>query len=372
MRLSIPSLMLALAGAAYAGKDTTSFAVLHFNTEPGNFSAAGQMDPVVFPDQKSPHVHGIMGGSNFGLTINGDQLKKSKCSNAKIKNDKSNYWVPTVWFQSPANDTFKQVPLDYMNVYYFFEATDDTIKPFPTGLKMVSGDALTRTAPATGALQLDPTKGKIQPVQWTCPTKNTVDHYPAGSDGKHGGLQDPQNSQSGAGFPVVDCDGANSPLRQDITFPSCYDPSKAVDDYKNNMVYATPVPNSNKVNCPKGFLHVPHLFYEVYYDTTLFSNAWTRDGKKQPFVLSDGDRTGFSSHGDFVAGWDDATLQAIIDTCDVGTHPINGGGNGMETCPNIIGGVNTNDDCPIHADYPIPAGEWLSALPGNNPITGWD
>lgn len=76
------------------------------------------MDPIVSPGSASSHSHGIMGGSNFDLTVDNEQLLGSKCTNAKINNDKSNYWVPGLWFQSPVNGTFKKVPLFYMNVYY--------------------------------------------------------------------------------------------------------------------------------------------------------------------------------------------------------------------------------------------------------------
>lgn len=45
-------------------------------------------------------------------------------------------------------------------------------------------------------------------------------------------------------------------------------------------------------NCPSGFTHVPHLFYEVYWNTPLFANRWTQGQGTQPFVLSNGDPTG--------------------------------------------------------------------------------
>lgn len=90
---------------------------------------------------------------------------------------------------------------------------------------------------------------------------------------------------------------------------------------------------------------------------------WERDGETQPFVLANGDRTGFSLHGDFVAGWDEATLRTIIEGCDAGD-------SGMDRCPDP-GPLNTGDKCGIPAAYPDPEGEWLEKLPGENPVTGW-
>ena len=83
---------------------------------------------------------------------------------------------------------------------------------------MVSGDSGRRDPPSsgTGALQLDPNQGEIQPVQWTCPANGDPDRYPPGSDGTMAGIADPVNKGAGAGFPVINCDGLYSPLRQDI------------------------------------------------------------------------------------------------------------------------------------------------------------
>ncbi|KAI1469083.1 uncharacterized protein F4812DRAFT_318820 [Daldinia caldariorum] len=362
MKASTSYLLTALVAGAYA-KDQGTYAVLRFNNAGGQFSTEGRMDPIASPGSDKTHSHGIMGGSNFDVVVEGDQLLDANCTNAKILNDKSNYWVPNLWFQSPVNGTFKKVPLFYMNVYYFFDATNDEIKAFPPGIKIMSGDTDRRTPPATGGLQLDPTKGEIQAVQWTCPTQDAnIPRYPASSDGTKAGLQDPSNAGAGAGFPVVNCDGYASPLRQDIHMPSCYNPEAGLNDYKNNTAFPTPT-SGGKVDCPPGWVHVPHLFFEVYYDTPQFQNEWTPDGQNQPFVLSNGDRTGYSSHADFISGWDQNTLQRIIDTCNAGFV-------GMDTCPDIPGGLNT-EICQIPSKNPDPTEPWISQLPGDNTVSGW-
>ncbi|KAH8156583.1 hypothetical protein CIB48_g11666 [Xylaria polymorpha] len=309
-----------------------------------------------------------MGGSNFGATVEGNQLLDSNCTTAKIKNDNSNYWVPALMFQDPKNGSFQKVPLFYMNVYYFFEATDDKIEAFPVGLKMLSGDAKTRSPPKSGgALNLDPDNGTpINPVQWTCP-RSSYDppSYPVGSDGSTAGIVDPNNKGSGAGFPLYPCDGYASPLRQDIHFPSCYNPKAGLDDHANNMKFPSNV--GYKQNCPEGWIHTPHMFFEVYWNTPLFNNLWTPDGKNQPFILSSGDATGFSSHADFISGWDVNTLQTIIDTCDAGD-------SGMDRCPQIPGGLNPVNSCKIDPTYGtvLLNNEVITSLPvvGDN-VTGW-
>ncbi|KAI5860551.1 hypothetical protein GGS23DRAFT_228445 [Durotheca rogersii] len=366
MRISRVSTLASLAPVAAAIKSETTFAVLHFTGK--QFLTEGPMDPVVNPGEQATHYHSIMGGSNFGINTRGDDLLSSECTTTTIKRDFSNYWVPTLFFQDPENpSSFEKVPLFYMNVYYFFEASNSTVEPFPVGLKMLSGDSSLRDPPAFGGgRNLDPTKGPIQPVQWTCPRQSyDPPSYPADSDGTTAGLQDPGNAGAGAGFPLYNCDGTYSPLRQDIHFPSCYNPAAGIDDYQNNMAWPT-AGAGGLLECPAGWLHVPHLFYEVYWDTPAFADRWTPDGKTQPFVLSNGDATGYSSHADFISGWEPDTLAAIIGSCNVGTI-------GMENCPDIPGGVNDNHDCTIPPAIGsiVPASESLSALPLNLPVTGW-
>ena len=133
---------------------------------------------------------------------------------------------------------------------------------------MLVGDTTLRTPPATGGTSITLANQGIppQPVQFTCPRSNyNTPSYPVGSTGLDGvGIQDPGNQGAGAGFPDMNCDGYASPLRSDIHFPSCYNPAVGVDDYKNNMAWPTSDGTTGgKQNCPAGYIHTPHIFYEV-------------------------------------------------------------------------------------------------------------
>ncbi|KAI1326029.1 hypothetical protein F5Y16DRAFT_376139 [Xylariaceae sp. FL0255] len=366
MKFTTTTILASFAGLSIAAKTQRTFAVLRFNGD--GFLTEGPMDPVVSPGEQSSHYHSIMGGSNFATTIEGDQLLSSNCTTSKLAKDNSNYWVPALFFQDPNNGTFQKVPLFYMNVYYFFEPTDDDIVPFPHGMKMVTGNATTRSPPAGGpGINIDAGNGQpINAVQWTCPrTSYDPPSYPVGSDGTTAGIVDPNNQGSGVGFPLYPCDGYASPLRQDMHFPSCYNPAAGLDDYKNNMAFPSTV--NGQQNCPEGWTHVPHIFFEVYWNTPLFNDYWTPDGKTQPFVLATGDATGYSSHGDFVGGWDLDTLQTIINTCDAGD-------SGMDQCLNNGGLTDTTENCHIAPAYGsvLQNGEIITGLPVvGDDITGW-
>ncbi|KAH8598152.1 hypothetical protein B0O99DRAFT_55550 [Bisporella sp. PMI_857] len=354
--------ILAFANAAVAYSSTKrTFAVNHFYGK--GPLVEGAMDPIVNPGTRAGHVHTIQGGNAFSINLSSpDQLlKQSTCTSSLVKNDLSAYWAPKLYFRAK-DGTFKDVELFYMNVYYFFDATDDKIQAFPPGLQMLVGDSTLRTPPATGGRQIiDLADGKPQPVQWTCPRSNdNTPLYPTDSDGLHGvGIQDPGNKGSGVGFPDKNCDGYASPLRADIHFPSCYNPAAGLTNYKNNMAFPT------HGNCPQGWIHVPHLFYELYWNTPKFADQWTQGQGNQPFVLSNGDPTGYSLHADFVSGWDVATLQQIIDNCDAGS-------SGMDKCPGLIGGLNDpSTSCNIEPEIKDTIVGVMNTLPGNVALGTW-
>jgi hypothetical protein len=352
---------VALAASVSAAHEKGTFAVMRFHGKQPLFRGRG--DPVVNPGVPSPHHHTVQGANGFRMNSTGQSLlETSTCSTAKIKADKSAYWMGSLFFHDKEKNTYDPVPLGYMNVYYFFDKTNDDIQPFPVGLHIVSGDASKRTPPETGNLQLDPSKGTIQPAQITCPrldaTKNLL-AYPAGSDGSSGGIPDSGDKGRGAGFPFLKCDGLYSPLRVDLHFPSCYDPTKALTDYKINMKWPSPTGNGN-MDCPKGTIHVPHLFYEMYWDTPKFNDRWTAGQGYQPFVFSNGDNTGFSTHGDFQAAWEPEPLKTFIDTCDAGTK-------GFDKCPIIPGGLwEDTGDCFLEDFIGEKTTNGMTSLPGNN------
>ncbi|PHH70985.1 hypothetical protein CDD80_5610 [Ophiocordyceps camponoti-rufipedis] len=358
-----PLLLTTALAALATAKDARSFAVLRFTNKQ---LTKGRMDPIRSPGKTGAHVHHVLGGSGFSTSSTGKDLLESKCSTAKVKGDNSNYWFPSLYFRDAATGKLEGVELFYANAYYFFEATNDEIKAFPTGLSIVSGDIDARSAPVGGSVtNLDASKGPINAVKWTCPRRDNLYNppsWPAGSDGSLAGIGDPVNKGEGVGFPDVDCDGFASPLRADIHFPSCYDPAVGLTDYKHNMVFPSDAGNG-KMDCPKGHIHVPHLFLEVYWDTPAFKGRWEQGKGKQPFVLSNGDATGFSLHADFMAGWDEKVLQHVIDTCDAGTA-------GMDKCPGLPLGLN-EADCTVESVVKERVDGVLDALPGDNGIAGW-
>lgn len=109
---STATLLAALMASVSAATTGRTFAVNHFyGVGP---LTEGRMDPIVSPGVTSAHAHTIQGGSNFALTMSDTTLLDSTCTSSLIKNDKSVYWTPKMYFQDSTNGSFIEVPMFYM------------------------------------------------------------------------------------------------------------------------------------------------------------------------------------------------------------------------------------------------------------------
>lgn len=194
-----------MAAAVRAAQSEQTFAVLRFHGDKPMME--GRVDPIVAPGKAAKHAHMIQGGSAFSTTSTGEDLMNSECSSALIEGDNSAYWVPKLYFHDTDTGLLEDVDMYYMNVYYFFDATDDDIVSFPVGLQMIAGDKELRECPNYGGvMQIDGGNSSgIQPTQWICPrTSYDPASRPSASesDGTTAGIQDPDNVQGGQGFPL--------------------------------------------------------------------------------------------------------------------------------------------------------------------------
>lgn len=69
-------------------------------------AGAARMDPMMDPGEPSYHVHAVHGSSGFSLTADGDDLLDGDCTSCMVKQDKSAYWFPALYFQH-ANGTME-------------------------------------------------------------------------------------------------------------------------------------------------------------------------------------------------------------------------------------------------------------------------
>lgn len=115
MFLTVASIFFLLSAYAYSPTERT-FSVNHFYGKSNLVTA--RIDPITYPGVTSGHVHAVQGGNAFATTMTDNQALNSTCTSSLVKNDKSNYWTPALYFQDPQTGHFESVDLFYMQVYY--------------------------------------------------------------------------------------------------------------------------------------------------------------------------------------------------------------------------------------------------------------
>ncbi|VDC06984.1 unnamed protein product [Peniophora sp. CBMAI 1063] len=239
----------------------------------------GLIDPIVSPGKANSHSHTIMGANGINLDSTYDELVASDCTTCKVSADKSAYWIPGLYYKYP-NGSFQSVDHGGMLVYYLQRGgSNETIKAFPPGLRMLTGDPFARNN--TGSIE-------SQAISWNC-----IDYN--------------QNYPETPGFDQLICPNG---LRAQVFFPSCWDGTNLDSaDHKSHMAYPDGINNGV---CPSSHpVHLISIFYEIYFSVDPFNKL--NDGGS--FVLSTGDPTGYSLHGDFYNGWNQDILQQAVDQC---------------------------------------------------------
>jgi len=75
-------------------------------------------DPIVNPGVPAEHLHSIMGGDAFDLTLDYDKTQTSNCTTCSVTKDLSNYWVPTLYFHAENGSFISVNQVGGLNVYY--------------------------------------------------------------------------------------------------------------------------------------------------------------------------------------------------------------------------------------------------------------
>ncbi|KAK5308838.1 hypothetical protein LTR70_010778 [Exophiala xenobiotica] len=266
-------------------------------------AGTGRLDPLMSPGVPSEHTHVVFGSRNFGLNTSYADLMAAVCTSCSVVQDKSAYWVPTLYF-TPDNRTFSMVPQrGDMVVYYFMNRhANGTMATFPPDFRMLSGDSKRRTItipvpdpPKSFWSEADITQDALR--------QKAIGFNCLGSDPPEGSLQ--RHSLPSKAFLDRSCSVG---LRLELMFPSCWDGLyRDSSDHRSHVAFPSLVQDGA---CPDGYpWRLPTLLYEVSWQTTVFAN---RSGS---FVLANGDPTGLGYHGDFMSGWDPALLQSAGEQC---------------------------------------------------------
>jgi Domain of unknown function (DUF1996) len=225
------------------------------------FSHRARVDPIVMPGMVGmAHVHDFFGNSRTNQNSTPATLRSSGRSSCKATKDRTGYWAPTL----SLNGT--RVHPVRMRVYYRAGTKDpSTIKPIPAGLVMIAGNAkATRRQPTSV-------------ISWGC-----------------------GRASRGRAF-VPTC--ASRSLVLHVYFPDCWN-GRALDspDHKRHLAY------THNGACPRGYpVALPKVTEDIQYPI--------RGGSGVRYGFSG---TSMTAHADFMNGWDQPTLRALVTRCVVG------------------------------------------------------
>jgi hypothetical protein len=224
------------------------------------FSHRRPDDPIVAPGQPgASHDHTFVGNRTTSAFSTVETLLAGATS-CRRAGDTAAYWVPTLYANGHAI-----APLSA--TIYYRRSTLDHVQPFPSGLKMIAGDA------HAASMAQD-----LRVVFWSCGVAAGV-----------------PPSATPPTCPAVPGSG----LRLHVRFPSCWDGANLDSpDHKSHMAYPMRrvCPASHPVSLPAITL--------IYHYPIL-------DGSS--VALSSGGQ--LSGHADFLNAWNQAELTRLVDSC---------------------------------------------------------
>lgn len=332
MPSKLVSALLAVLPALSAAQYNDKYAGLFFAQDTGAAVSIQRLDPIMSPGTVAGHVHSIVGTNAFGPTMDFAKTQEGTCSTMLVKPDKSIYWFPSLYFQHPQNGSFIRVPeKPHHKIYYFNRAQqNETIEEFPKEFRMLAGDPNRRSLPESQQLQ--------RATEWMC--------------------HDPNSKATGFPKGITKCGYGYA---GSIHYPHCWN-GKPFDINNPRAHMSYPMGNfPDSGYCPPSHPHVmPHIFVEFWFDTKSLNGLYTANDN--PWVLANGDPTGFSFHGDFINGWEPGVLKKAMETCRIGVS-----GRPLTDCFPIWT-PEERKKCVIEPIVKENIDGWMQHLPGCNPI----
>ncbi|KAF8538786.1 hypothetical protein BDD12DRAFT_840894 [Trichophaea hybrida] len=320
-----------------------------------------RLDPIDTPGLPAHHSHVIHGGNGLSKSCDSSQLRASTCTSCGVKEDKSGYWTPNLYWESPEGELKSLKQIGGMLVYFpsltsstphantrrYYLLRGETVVPFHPDHRMIAGDgrirnftfdeSLTRTDYAAAGLSDNQHFLGQKAIGFNC--LNYADN--------------PEGALSVNRIPQ----GAYCPngLRAELFFPSCWDGVNSdSENHRSHMAYPSVMDDGE---CPSTHpIRVPSLFFETIWD---INEVYGKGGR---LVFSNGDPTGYGYHGDFMNGWDQDILKKAIRDC------TNMSGE-VKDCPHFtLPDQSVSKACKKEPTYKEPIVGALPALPGCNTI----
>ncbi|TXT07352.1 hypothetical protein VHUM_03072 [Vanrija humicola] len=282
--------------------------LFHVNIGP---IAQGRIDPIVDPGKFAGHTHTIFGASNFRNVLNTpEEQLKAGCSSTAFQKDKSNYWIPTLYFINKDNK-YEPVNVSGGRAYYIFRGEKNV--PFPDGFRMIAGNANNRDA----------------------------NNISKSGIGYHCRPRKEDQGTPNDRFSLYLPNGTLSHQCEDMVtrmfFPSCGWANQSLDswDHSSHVTFPISGPQGDGLmyydpwsgsQCPETHpVKYPLVNLEVYWRLTKSQKEQWRTGKDAiNLIWSNGDTHGTSFHADFVFGWEQDLFRKMTEAkCTSKNCPAN-------------------------------------------------
>lgn len=250
-------------------------------------------DPIVYPNQPgAAHHHTFFGNTSINAKTNIGTIASEGNSTCRggIAN-RSAYWVPSMI------NTLDNSPLKpYSALWYYkvgYRVAKETVVAPPKGLRMIIGNMKSTGPQAT------------RYPEFTC--------------------QMPRGSVSPPSSKNIPACPQGAVIVSHIAFPQCWD-GKNLDspDHHSHMEYAS------RAGCPSTHpIALPEITLNTKYSVT--TNTGTQHWRlSSDNYKSAGYNAGYSSHADWINGWDTKVMADIVKNClnrgvDCGNHMLGDG-----------------------------------------------
>ncbi|KAK4245191.1 hypothetical protein C7999DRAFT_16607 [Corynascus novoguineensis] len=335
---------LAAAAALLANGAVAQFNMLRFACSQ---LVVDRVDPLVNPGMRyTPHLHQIVGGNSFNLTmepVEYDLAKRSTCTSCSFAQDKSNYWTAVMFFKHK-NGSYHRIPQvgnggpqgklinkGGLDVYYIPSGKTTAFAP---GFRMLAGEAANTDDSAVP-------RGNICHRCWT---SESEDQFIGGAP------------CSGTDTVAIPQDPTCKMIRQTIIFPACWDGQNLdTPDHKSHVAYSGSGATGGGA-CPSSHpVKLPQVMYELMWDVSDFTDRsqWPESGPAFVYSMNLG---GSAAHGDYLFGWEGDTLQRAMDNrCNL-NNPCPAAGLTAQT-------PEQYNACTVQQQAPEPVDGWLAAMP---------
>jgi hypothetical protein len=226
-------------------------------------------DPILEPGQPGQSMaHDFFGNTATSASSTATSLVggSTTCSTSA---DASAYWTPVLYQNGVAVTPSRNL------IYWagLHVASPSVVAP-PAGLEMIAGDENASTPQPTTV------------IDWRCASPAT----------------------QGVSDVPVNCAGTKG-IELRITFPSCWNGSSLNGASQTNVAYPTA-----RRACPVGYpVRIPTVIFHVIYPVTSAVGLTLSMGPGQQGSTD-------SAHGDFINGWNQGVLAALINGCAGSAH----------------------------------------------------